>query len=578
MPRISKATEYNWKRLNATPENRLTARANKTASQRLVVAVGYLKDAVADRLLERLGGLDAEVADIMYSLCLIALEQAGIADRPHVRSFIEARGGEFRPVGIEVEADTFTRGFDVLGFVYQSLVAEGVRNVSGIYYTPRGVAGYLVGNHAFGPESTVLDPCCGSGAFLLSVSGVAPENLYGFDVDPVAVMIASVNLLLKYPDCVFEPRIYRYDFLDKGAHADAAPEIPGQFDFIFTNPPWGADRIAAYRSFFPEIKSGERASMVVAESLRRLRRGGRACFLLPLSLLTTRAHGDIRRILLSDTRIDRIHNLDGRFDGVFTRFFAVDVSACRVDGQNYQVIDGRGDAVGVSIAQADYRRGDIPMAAPSPTGRAVIDRMEAARFTDLGGSRWALGIVTGDNKNKLFDSPRQGAEPIVTGRDVGPMGLNGPSKYVVFDPATFQQCAPEAIYRAEEKLIYRFIAKYPVVAYDDGRQLCLNSANIVVPDLETISVKSACVLLNSMLYRFYYQSRFKDIKVLKSSLASLPFPRLSAEADKRLSGLLDAYMAGACGREELDGAVFDLFGLQPDEKDYVINSFKEETK
>lgn len=574
MQQISKATQSNWKRLNVKSADRLTARANKTASQRVVVASCYLKDPKAEKLLRSLTEVKAPIEDVMYTLCLTALQQAGLAEKPHVDAFLKKQSHR-RRVDIAVEPGTFNGNGDVLGYLYQSLTAEGVRIANGIYYTPAAIASYLAEEmHIDNDGSTVLDPCCGSGSLLMAVSGVKPENLYGFDTDPVAVMIASTNLLLKFPEETFSPKIFRYDFLDRGLFAQSAhQEIPRSFDYIFTNPPWGADRTGAYKEMFPEIRSGERASMVIAESLNRLAANGRACFILPVSLLHIQTHRDVRELLLHNSSINAVHLFDDRFDGVYTRFFALDISGtAKKEDHAYRVISGRGETAEIKVFKEDIADGEIPLSPPASLSNLIIGKMEAARFADLKNSRWALGIVTGDNKNKLLAAPTPESEPIVTGKDVMPLKVAECKKHIVFKPEAFQQCAPEALYRAGEKLIYKFIAKYPVVAYDDRRLLCLNSANIVIPAMESLSAKSACVLLNSRLYRFYYRTRFSDIKVLKSNLASLPFPKLTAEQDAMLSAMLDRQIDGDCTREEADEAVFEIFGLSAAEKEHVLTS------
>lgn len=573
MQQISKATQSNWKRLNVKSADRLTARANKTASQRVVVASCYLKAPKAERLLRSLTEIKAPIEDVMFTLCLTALQQAGLAEKPHVGEFLEKHHNR-RRVEIAVEPDTFNGNGDVLGYIYQSLTSEGTRIANGTYYTPAGIASYLADGMNLGGDHKVLDPCCGSGALLMAVSGVKPENLYGFDTDPVAVMIASTNLLLKFREETFSPKIFQYDFLDRGLFTQSAnQDMPHTFDYIFTNPPWGGDRTGAYKGMFPEIRSGERASMVIAESLNRLAANGRACFILPVSLLHIQAHRDVRELLLRNSSINGIHLFDDRFDGVYTRFFALEISGtAKKGGHTYRVISGRGATAEIKVSEDNIADGEIPLTPPTSLSNLIIGKMEAARFADLKNSRWALGIVTGDNKNKLLAAAAPGSEPIVTGKEVMPLKVAECKKHIVFRPETFQQCAPEALYRADEKLIYKFIAKYPVVAYDDRRRLCLNSANIVIPALEGISTKSACVLLNSLLYRFYYRSRFNDIKVLKGNLASLPFPKLTAEQDAMLSAMLDRQLDGDCTRDEADEAVFEIFGLSAAEKEHVLTS------
>ena len=190
----------------------------------------------------------------------------------------------------------------------------------------------------------------------------------------------------------------------------------------------------------------------------------------------------------------------------------------------------------------------------------------------LSHSLWALGIVTGDNKNKVKKEKAEGLEPVYAGKQVDPFKLQDESSYILFDPENFQQCAKEEFFRAPEKLIYRFIAKYPVVAYDDKQCLCLNSANILIPQLDTISVKSVAALLNSTLYHYYYSLKYSDIKVLKGNLQELPFPRLTKKQDEGLSALVSDIQSNSFSlayQQLLDKTVYSIFGITAKEQKQI---------
>jgi hypothetical protein len=198
--------------------------------------------------------------------------------------------------------------------------------------------------------------------------------------------------------------------------------------------------------------------------------------------------------------------------------------------------------------------------------------MESSCHDRLSHSLWALGIVTGDNKNKVKKEKAEGLEPVYAGKQVDPFKLHDESSYILFDPEKFQQCAKEEYFRAPEKLIYRFIAKYPVVAYDDKQCLCLNSANILIPQLDTISVKSVAALLNSTLYRYYYSLKYSDIKVLKSNLQRLPFPKLTKEQDEDLSTLVSDIQSNSFSlayQQQLDKAVYSIFVITSQEQKQI---------
>ena len=122
---------------------------------------------------------------------------------------------------------------EMLGKVFESLMAAGERAASGSFYTPRAIVDVLTERAIrewLGTEGepaarlarlssiTILDPACGSGAFLLSAlgvierlsaelsraAGVAPpsrqsiieRSLYGVDLKPEAVRLCELRLWL----------------------------------------------------------------------------------------------------------------------------------------------------------------------------------------------------------------------------------------------------------------------------------------------------------------------------------------------------------------------------------------------
>ena len=282
---ISKATISNWHRLGVDGERRLTRRANKTLSERKIKADDYVANENARRLLAALAGMDAATEDIVYTLCVEKLKHRGIFDRDNVRKAICRQDLSAVP-GINVEPEIWSDDDDLIGYVYQSMTSEGKRNVLGQYYTNSRVAGEMLADVVVGKDETLLDPCCGSGAFLLKANADSPSCLYGLDIDPTAVMIARTNLLAKYADCDFEPQIYCADFLAlTSANSNDNAVIPDTFDYIYTNPPWGTDRHSARSASDVALRTRERSSMFLANSIGMMKRNGRLGFLLPTSLI-----------------------------------------------------------------------------------------------------------------------------------------------------------------------------------------------------------------------------------------------------------------------------------------------------
>lgn len=562
--------------MNSGSNERLTKRANKTQSTKRITATSYLDETNANILLQKVLTVGSSVEDIMYTLVRFAFSQKGLLPQKHIQDFLD-RYSHLECLDIDIPNVIWNPDKDILGFIYQSLITEGEKNITGQYYTCKNVVDYILNGKVISGTETFLDPCCGSGAFLLGVAADNPSNLYGFDINPTAVMIASANLLIKYSDKKFIPNVYCIDYLDNDLYGkDAMSNVPSKFDNIYTNPPWGSDKEGLYTNNYPLIKSKERASMVIVESLTRLKDDGTLYFLLPTSLLKIKAHCGIRKHILSNTTIHQIDLYTDRFDGVFTDYFSIKVSPHKAHEQVYTVTSDT-ITTEIMLSPKDRAAGNIAIDKLNEIDNSIIEKLESSCHDKLSHSQWALGIVTGDNKNKVKNEKSDGLEPVYAGKHVGPFKLQDTTSFILFDPDNFQQCAKEEYFRAPEKLLYRFIAKYPIVAYDDKQHLCLNSANILIPELDSISIKSVAALLNSTLYRYYYSLKFSDIKVLKGNLQELPFPKLSMKQDEDLCSLVSIIQSSLFTpkhQQELDKKVYSIFGISHIEQKQIIARLK----
>ncbi|EGR4466707.1 SAM-dependent methyltransferase [Vibrio cholerae] len=109
---------------------------------------------------------------------------------------------------------------DVLRDLYQGLVPGKLRQSLGEFYTPDWLVDFAVENAKNGSwlNKRVLDPTCGSGAFLLAVMRQMRDDaikegwdsqrivqhlcssVWGFDLNPLAVQTARVNFLMEIAD------------------------------------------------------------------------------------------------------------------------------------------------------------------------------------------------------------------------------------------------------------------------------------------------------------------------------------------------------------------------------------------
>lgn len=557
---ISKATQRNWDKLKNDGKDRLTRRANKSRSQRIITPEGYVMAGSLPRFVEELRDTTYPINDLIFSLCAAYVEHNKVNEANKQRFFEEYT--HYQRLGLEVPRQILkNRQDDWIGFIYQSLTAEGHRILKGLYYTKPVIVNEMLSDIRMLSGEKFLDPCCGSGIFLLKVQHAQLEQLYGIDNDPLAVMIAKANLMVRYNESSVYPQIYQMDFLLHAA--SALGDL--RFDYIVTNPPWGTEKGKLHAS--EVIQSKENASLFFTESFKFLKQNGIQHFLLPTSMMKIKVHSDFRHFVTHETRMETLKCYCERFKGVFTDFISLKVSRKPTFGsQSYKVYGINNEVSRKEFVPSEDDFCAIPML--NDRDEAIISKVERMRHDDLSHSQWALGIITGNNAKVLKDRPRKGLEPIFTGKDITKYGLKKASRYIKYNRADFQQCAKDEFYHAKEKLVYKFVSSRLCFTYDDKQRLFLNSANILIPEIDGMSIKTVLAFLNSELFNFLYAKRFNDIKILKGNLSSLPFPKITSEQDQQFSALVDRALSGdKDAQDEIDERIFSLYEFTPDEID-----------
>jgi methylase of polypeptide subunit release factors len=559
---ISEATKRNWDKLKADENDRLMRRANKSRSQKIIIPEGYVSAGSLPRFVEELGQQHYLIKDLIFSLCASYIEHNKVNESNKKRFFEEYP--RFHRLSIEVPRQIIkNRQDDWIGFVYQSLTTEGSRILTGLYYTKPVIVEEMLQGIELTHNQRFLDPCCGSGIFLLKVKGAQPEQLFGIDNDPIAVMIAKANLMVKFGQSSVYPQVYQMDFL-----LHAASALNGlKFDYIVTNPPWGSEKRRRHQSDI--IQSNEQSTLFFTESFKFLNTNGIQHFLLPTSVMKIKVHADFRRFIAEETCLDAIKLHHERFKGVFTDFISLKVRKKEVRGkQNYLVETAKHEVVRKEWQPVDDSFYAVPML--NDRTEAILNKAERLRNDDLSHSLWALGIITGNNAKVLKDRPGKGLEKIYTGKDISKYSLREASRYIKFHRTDFQQCAKDEFYRAKEKLVYKFVSGHLCFTYDDQQRLFLNSANILIPDVEGMSIKTVLAFLNSELFNFLYVKRFNDLKILKGNLSALPFPKITPEQDKQFTALVDQALRGDKeAPKEIDSLINSLYQLDAEEIEII---------
>jgi len=244
-----------------------------------------------------------------------------------------------------------------IGTYYESILDKEVRKEGGIYYTPPYIVNYIVANTvgkflegktpAEAAKIKIVDPACGAGVFLLGAyqylldwhekhgakltlakrQKILTENIFGVDIDPLAVEITKYCLSMKCTDnktilpnidknircgnsLISDPKIAgnkAFDWYKK------FPTVfkQGGFDVIIGNPPYVKEY--TNREVFENVK---RASLYlyyqgkmdlcyffVCLGIDLLKKGGQLGFIIPNNWTTNSGASILRHKIATESTV-----------------------------------------------------------------------------------------------------------------------------------------------------------------------------------------------------------------------------------------------------------------------------------
>lgn len=475
---------------------------------------------------------------------------------------------------------------DILGLIYISCKNIVSRKATGSYYTPTKVVKKLISKLDFHEAQKILDPCCGTGNFLIQLPDhITFDSIYGNDIDTTSVKITRLNIALKYN----APILSIYEHITELNYLTSY--TTSGFQYIIGNPPWGyefsQDEKKELRTIFKSSasKNIESYDIFIEQTLNLLADNGRLAFVLPEAILNVKAHTDIRKIILKNCSIKNIDFLGNAFDGVQCPCIILDLqythSKFSTLGMNVNI--GAKSFTINTDRKVNYEHFSFTTTDDEYHVMNKIKNIENASFLS-GNASFALGIVTGNNKEYISDKQTADNEVVLKGTDISKYHINPTTNYIIFKPENFQQTAPTEMYRAPEKLLYRFISSQLVFAYDDSQTLSLNSCNIVIPKIPGIKMKYVLAILNSRIAQFIYKREFNSVKVLRSHIESIPIPIVDITTQNSIISVTDTLIDGLEIKEaekiydELDMLIAKVFKLNSSEIEIIKKAVDGENK
>ena len=210
---------------------------------------------------------------------------------------------------------------DLKGALYERILEDNgqdKKSGAGQYFTPRALIQAIV--EVVNPkiDETVADPCCGTGGFLLASYHHMKQQsmdiekqeflknnaLYGADITPLVVTLASMNLFLH------DIGVDKSPIELKDSLVETNDDL---YQVVLTNPPFGTrpqGSVEVYANRPEFIKTSDNQVNFLQHIMSIVKTGGRAGVVLPDSVLTDQgATAKVREKLLKDYNLHTILKL-----------------------------------------------------------------------------------------------------------------------------------------------------------------------------------------------------------------------------------------------------------------------------
>jgi len=193
------------------------------------------------------------------------------------------------------------------------------RRTQGVYYTPPGLARWLVDRALDGldevPKPLIGDPCCGCGAFLIASvdalveRGLSIDGICGTDLDDRAIEIARVHVHHRAEELGVAHDALAETLVRQIRVGDGLTDLVG-LDVVVSNPPFGSAITqdtarteldhARYRKLFADVARGayDISFLFAVAAVQALEAGGRYGLVMPRSSLSLSSGAGMRAAMM----------------------------------------------------------------------------------------------------------------------------------------------------------------------------------------------------------------------------------------------------------------------------------------
>lgn len=418
-------------------------------------------------------------------------------------------------------------------------------------------------------QITILDPACGSGAFLnaalqflmaehklidemeAKVAGSAivfqdvensilEHNLYGVDINEESVEIAQLALWLRTAkphrklnslnenikcgnSLISDPAIAGEKAFN---WQEQFPKVfeKGGFDVVIGNPPYiPTERItSADKSYYEEVFQSAYGRINVyplfyERGLKLLKNNGLLGYITPYTLMKNQYYIEARRYILDNCTILCLADFSG-----FPVFedATVDSIILILQKQHYKkavpyiFINHIKDFANGLYSIHEAIQSDILQHSDLSFSNIVSSfdfKKVSVGCVKLGEIvNFKQGIITGNNKKFLTKQEGDKTKKVITGSDFNRYALTWHNDYVIYDEKELHRPRVPGIFEVEQKLLLRQTGAYPICMIDTDSYYTLDTVHNGTLKDKRFNLKYIMCLINSTLHRYLYESSVNE--------------------------------------------------------------------
>lgn len=500
-------------------------------------------------------------------------------------------------------------GKDILSQLFEKIQDRAIRKKFGQFFTPIELTEFIISSIPVKEGSKILDPACGAGTFLVSALNKNKENvhnLYGFDIDDLAINLCRLNL--RQHTKTEHPNLVKINTLNDFDLNLFFPEVSlnGGFDIIIGNPPFSVLKKGIdYESnsmLYSQVSNGNinSATLFIMKSYSLLRENGYLGFVLPKTMLRVKSFAKLRNFLLKNTKLLTIYDLDHYFRDVRGDQIVVILQKKKLTAEEQQqnkikvLVFKKGlpfkSPYEYSISQSQFHDFDIFPIFYAKEILNIAPKLLAINSTlnSVSGGEIFRGLGLNPNHKSIINVREDGRLTLYKGKSIGRFAT---SHKFFMDLSNLENMHQNKVKRLQTTKI----VTQNIMSREGGIVAALSNANEV--DLDTVTnicvkdrkyMKYVLGLLNSRLANFFMifvvflHSNF-TMHLDKEYLGRLPIV-IPSEGDlKEVSDSVDVLMRieDRYSKEffteydKLNNKLFDIYGFDNTERKLVEGCLKD---